>query len=246
LDQRNWCSSCNQGARLVYRWVQDEWRTGAGVYGQSVGRRLSFSLGRHATVFQAEIYAILACVYEIQLQNRSEKYVSTCSNSQAALKALKAVRTTSPLVQQCQKALNDISTRYAVGLYWVPGHAGPEPALGVSRRDIQNKLNPWLVNQHCAKWRSLGDTQRQAWELISGPGLGAKTKVMSFNRAQSRAVIGLLTGHNTLRRHLYLLGLQDSPLCRKCGVMEGTRVFTSSSVTSLKLSLCNCCWFGHV
>jgi hypothetical protein len=55
---------------------------------------------------------------------------------------------------------------------------------------------------------------------ISGPSLGAKTKVVSFNRTQCRAVIGLLTGHNTLRRHLYLLGLQDSPLCRKCGVME--------------------------
>jgi hypothetical protein len=63
-----------------------------------VGRRLSFSLGRHATVFQAEIYAILACTYEIQFQNRSEKYVSIFSDSQAALKALKAVRT-SPLVQ---------------------------------------------------------------------------------------------------------------------------------------------------
>jgi len=44
---------------------------------------------------------------------------------------------------------------------------------------------------------------------------------MSFNRTQSRAVIGLLTGHNTLRRHLYLLGLLDSPLCR-CGVKEET------------------------
>jgi hypothetical protein len=32
--------------------------TGAGVYGQSVGRRLSFSLGRYATVFQAEIYPV--------------------------------------------------------------------------------------------------------------------------------------------------------------------------------------------
>jgi hypothetical protein len=77
--------------------------------------------------------------------------ICICYDSQAALKALQAVRTTSPLVQQCQKALNDISTRHAVGLYWVPGHAGvqgnetaneltrggsalgflgPEPALG--------------------------------------------------------------------------------------------------------------------
>ena len=45
--------------------------TGSGVCGQSVGRRLSFPLGRYATAFQAEIYSILACVYEIQFQNRS-------------------------------------------------------------------------------------------------------------------------------------------------------------------------------
>jgi len=32
--------------------------TGAGVYGQSVGRRLSFSLGRYATVFQVEIRGV--------------------------------------------------------------------------------------------------------------------------------------------------------------------------------------------
>ena len=55
--------------------------TGAGVYGQSVKRRLSFSLGRYATVFQAKIYAILACVYEIQSLDRPEKHVSICSDS---------------------------------------------------------------------------------------------------------------------------------------------------------------------
>ena len=61
---------------------------------------------------------------------------------------------------------------------------------------------------------------KEVRELISGPSLGAKTKVTSFNRTHFRAVIGLPTSHNTLRQHLYLLGLQDSPLCRKCGVME--------------------------
>jgi hypothetical protein len=50
--------------------------TGAEVYRQSVGRSLNFSLRRYATVFQAEIYDILASVYKIQLQNRSEKQVS--------------------------------------------------------------------------------------------------------------------------------------------------------------------------
>ena len=47
-------------------------------------------------------------------------------------------------------------------------------------------------------------------------------RFLTFNRNQARAVTGLLTGHNTLRRHLHLLGLLDSPLCRKCGKKEET------------------------
>jgi len=46
-------------------------------------------------------------------------------------------------------------------------------------------------------------------------------RCMSFNRTQSRAVIGLLTGHNTPRRHLHLMGLSDIPLCR-CGAQDET------------------------
>ena len=49
-----------------------------------------------------------------------------------------------------------------------------------------------------------------------------RAKFLTFNRVQSKVVTGLLTGHNALRRHLFLLGLLDSPLCRKCGVGEET------------------------
>jgi len=45
---------------------------------------------------------------------------------------------------------------------------------------------------------------------------------VSFNRTQSRAVTGFLPAHNTLRRHLHLLGLLDSPLCWRCGAEEET------------------------
>jgi len=130
-----------------------------------------------------------------------------------------------------------------VGLYWVHIHAGvlgneiadelarggsvlgylgPEPAPGVSRLDTQKRLSHWLINQHCANWRDIDNTPRQARELISGPSPGAKAKFLSFNRTQSRAVTDLLTGHKTLRRHLHLLGLLDSLLCRGCGVKEET------------------------
>jgi hypothetical protein len=46
-----------------------------------VGGRLSFSLGRYVTVFQAEMHAVLACVYKTELQNRPEKYVSAVLGS---------------------------------------------------------------------------------------------------------------------------------------------------------------------
>ena len=114
-------------------------------------------------VFQADVYAILACVHDTETQERPEKYVSICSDSQAALKVLQAAKM-SPLVRQCQKALNDICTPHAVGLYWVPGHAGvcgneiadkltrdgsvqrfvgPEPFLGVSTQNIRRKMKFW-------------------------------------------------------------------------------------------------------
>ena len=77
----------------------------------------------------------------------------------------------------CQKALNDISTRHAVGLYRIRGHAGvrgnkiaelardgsvqrlvgTEPFLekggGVSRQNIRRKMKCWVEKQHLVLWR---------------------------------------------------------------------------------------------
>jgi len=84
----------------------------------------------------------------------------------------------------------DISARHAVGLFWVPGHAGvrgneiadelardgsaqrfvgPEPVLGVSRQNIRRKMKRWIENKHLALWPGPCSIQRQARELISGP-----------------------------------------------------------------------------
>ena len=58
-------------------------------------------------------------------------------------------------------------------------------------------------------------------EMILGPSLTTKTRLLSFNRTQSRVVIDL-TGQNTLRRYLYLMGLTNNPSCRRCGTEEET------------------------
>jgi hypothetical protein len=97
---------------------------------------------------------------------------------------------------------------------------GPEPVLGVSRRDIQNRHSRWLYSQHCSSWRAPSNNLRQARELISGPSLGNRAKFLSFNRTQSRVVTGFLTGNNTLRMYLFLKGQTNSPVCKGCGVKE--------------------------
>jgi hypothetical protein len=88
---------------------------------------------------------------------------------------------------------------------------GPEPSLGVSRQNIKNKIKRWVDNQHLAMWCCPNSTQRQARKLISGPSPTSKTRLLSFNRTQSRVVTGLLSGNNTLRRHIYLMGLFNNP-----------------------------------
>jgi hypothetical protein len=106
----------------------------------------SISLKRkYVTVFEAELYDFLFCAHEIHIDFTPVKYVSICSDIQAALKAFQAIKT----VKLCPRSLHDISTHHFVGPFRVPGHsgirrnelpsevtvyqfAGPELALGVT------------------------------------------------------------------------------------------------------------------
>jgi hypothetical protein len=156
------------------------------------------------------------------------------------------------------KTLNGETAKYVPKKWfqWVPGHAGvkgneiadrlarsgsgqrftgPEPFLGVSRQNIR-KIKSW-IEKHPALWHGPCGTQRQARELISGPHLVIGARLLSFNRTQSRVVIGLLTGHNTLRRHLHVMGISNDPPCRKCGTEEETSVhilFGCEALASLR------------
>jgi hypothetical protein len=73
-------------------WFTDESRmpseTGPGIFGVRPSRSLSFSLGKFATVFQTEVYAILQCAYENIRRAYRNKRILIFSDSQAALRAL--------------------------------------------------------------------------------------------------------------------------------------------------------------
>jgi hypothetical protein len=86
-------------------WFTDGSRTdsgiGAGVYGIRPNRSFSFSLGKFASVFQTESYAITQCEYENIRRADKNKRIMIFSDSQAALKALSGPKVTSRLVVEC-------------------------------------------------------------------------------------------------------------------------------------------------
>jgi hypothetical protein len=95
---------------------------------------------------------------------------------------------------------HNISARHTVGLYLVPGHVGvrgneitdklarygsvqtfvgPEPFLGVSMQNIRTTIKGWVDNQHLVLWCGPCSTQRQAGELILGPKLATRARLLS-------------------------------------------------------------------
>jgi hypothetical protein len=62
--------------------------TWSGMFGLRPNRSLSFPLGKFATYFQTEMYAILQCTYEFVRRAYKNKRILIFFNSQVALKAL--------------------------------------------------------------------------------------------------------------------------------------------------------------
>ena len=96
--------------------------------------------------------------------------------------------------------------------------AGRKPQKGVlinmridpvEKGMLEETFNAGMDKQHLTRWRVLGSSRRKARELISGPSPSAKTRLLSFNRTQSRVAVGLFIIQNTLRRRLHVMGLNQ-------------------------------------
>ena len=83
-------------------------------------------LGRHTSVFQAEVYALLYCARLDNLVNRNNSSVAICCDSLAVINAVSAFKATTGLVADALKALKSLAIFNSVRLVWVPGHCGIE------------------------------------------------------------------------------------------------------------------------
>lgn len=138
---------------------------GAGLWCNKGSRCGSISLGRHATVFQAEVLAILTSAQLALEAGTRGRRISFCSDSQAALMALDVHHVNSRLVWECRTALNELGKDNSVTIVWIPGHSGikgneivdtlakagalseltgPEPALGIPSCAGRREYGPGL------------------------------------------------------------------------------------------------------
>ncbi|XP_067209961.1 ribonuclease H-like [Linepithema humile] len=170
----------NLGARVRGGdvWYTDGSKTdtgsGAGFFGSREGWKESISLDSYATVFQAEIVAILSCAHTVRNREEAGKHIRICTDSQATIMALEAPTITSRLVQECRGILDELAREREVIVTWVPGHSGiqgnewadqlaragseitmvgPGPALGIYFCLGRARIKEWLRREHLRHWR---------------------------------------------------------------------------------------------
>ena len=95
--------------------IREHVQSGASVFNQTLHQQHVLPLGKYSTIIQAEIYAILACVNS--LRTEYDASIASCSDSQAALKALDTAKTTLKLVAETMMELKRLSWFDSVRLF---------------------------------------------------------------------------------------------------------------------------------
>ncbi|XP_020289696.1 uncharacterized protein LOC109857614 [Pseudomyrmex gracilis] len=177
---------------------------GAGIYCPGSNHREFFFLGKLATVFQAEVLAILKCARILLSRETKTKRINIYTDSKTAIEALAKTTTESSVVWDCMQALNRLGEQNNITLVWVPGHQG------------KNHIKDWLKKEHRISWEILKSC-RQAKALMTQPLPGRTKELLTMSKYRQRLCIGLLTGHWAFKAYLFNLGLIEKSNCRFCG-----------------------------
>ena len=200
------------------------------------GVQKSYPLGRLATVFQTEIFAIIKMADWIIKNKLKGNKIVVCSDSQAGLQALCLPESRSKLVQECKFKLNSVARWNNIELIWVPGHCGiegneiadelarsgsstkaigPEPKIGISSAHISRWIDHWFDQIHKERWQSTEKCKHSKY-FVKEPSKKLSSFILKLNRIDCKVMIGTITGHSTNGKHLVKLGLKTDSLCQSC------------------------------
>ena len=220
---------------------------GAGIHCNSPHSDTKLSLVEHATVLQAETFAINKCAEGCLEKLYSNKNILIASDSQAALRALTSYKVRSSTTSECLNNLNQLGISNRLKLIWVPGHseiAGNEMADKLAKSAATNPTNllpvpfvdklwkqdvkRWLYLRHQRHWTGM-EGMKTSKAFLSVDEKKAD-ELLSLPREDMRIIIGMLTGHCRLNYYLHNIGVASDPKCRLC----------KQQVESSKHLLCEC------
>jgi hypothetical protein len=163
-------------------------------------------LGTHASVFQAEVMAILKPAdFLISICDRE---IHVFVDSLSVLHSLTTGWKTSSLVQECFQALQDIVSKNSLTLHWIPVIG----VIGVSCDSIRSTIKNWARLQLVRAWQSTRSC-KQAKQFLSTLQAATRRYLLSFSL---RSSVQILTGHTVLNKHLHTIGAKDSSYCTLC------------------------------
>jgi hypothetical protein len=91
---------------------------------------------------------------------------------------------------------------------------GPGSAFGISAKVPREGIRDWTSSKH-EHWQSTCG-QRETKGFLKRPSVKRAEEILNLSRDQLRILMGLLTGHCHLNRHLFTLWLVDNPGCGRC------------------------------
>ncbi|XP_036341061.1 uncharacterized protein LOC118750446 [Rhagoletis pomonella] len=97
-------------------------KVGSGIYSQELSLSLSFRLPDYCSVFQAEVTAIYEAARWLIDSPTNLHAVTIFSDSQAAIQALNCDKSSSKIVMECRRTLNELARSHFTRVVWVPGH----------------------------------------------------------------------------------------------------------------------------
>ena len=169
-------------------------------------------------------------------RNVRDKEIVIHIDNQAAIRALGKYEIESKLVATTKKDLNELGNKNKIRLRWVPGHSritGNSIADGLARLGSSNPLDrarleleaprsylreeirQWGKKQHQKRWDRRTTCRQTAMILPKVEGKAWKL-VSKMNRRGAMYVTQIITGHNSLKRHLNIMGIEEYPTCEKC------------------------------
>ncbi|XP_017890453.1 uncharacterized protein LOC108631211 [Ceratina calcarata] len=198
------------------------------------GENGSEYLGKFATVYQAEVVAVLRCAEGLINRGIRGENIIIFTDSESTVKTMERSSFKSAIALECCDTLNKLAlVNRKVILSWCPGHRGVagneeadrlaklvvkegrpgvEPWLPVSYAGFKSELKRFSLSRLINRWSGTTNC-RQGKEMIGEINVGKAKMILRMNRADVRILTYVLTGHAPLRYHLFRMGVRDSGHC---------------------------------